>query len=182
MQVTPTRIPEVLLIEPTVFADERGFFLESYNQQRFVDETGARPDFVQDNHSGSQHNVLRGLHYQLHQPQGKLVQVVVGAIFDVSVDLRRGSPYFGQWVGQDLSAENHKQLWIPPGFAHGFYVLSDWAEVMYKTTTYYAPQSERILLWNDPDLGITWPLRHSSPVLSVKDQAGLPLKVAEVFD
>jgi dTDP-4-dehydrorhamnose 3,5-epimerase len=182
MQVTPTNIQDVLLVEPTVFSDERGFFRESYNQQRFRDKAGLTLNFVQDNHSGSQQNVLRGLHYQIQQPQGKLIQVIVGTVFDVSVDLRRSSPSFGKWVGQVLSAENRKQLWIPPGFAHGFYVLSAWAEIVYKTTEYYAPQHERTLLWNDPDLAIVWPLSQLSPLLSAKDRAGLPLKAIEVFE
>ena len=181
MKVTPTAIPDVLVIEPRVFADERGFFFESYNQRAFAQATGVTAIFVQDNHSRSIRNTLRGLHYQIHQPQGKLVRVVAGEVFDVVVDLRRSSPTFGRWVGGCLSAENKMMLWIPPGLAHGFAVLSDYADFLYKTTDYWAPQHERTLLWNDPDLAIAWPLA-GEPILAAKDQAGTPLSEAEVFD
>ena len=181
MNIIPTDIPDVVIIEPKVFGDDRGFFLESYNQRTFADKTGITAEFVQDNHSRSRQNVLRGLHYQIQQPQGKLLRVVVGAVFDVAVDIRKDSPTFGQWAGCLLSAENHRQFWIPPGFAHGFLVVSDMAEVLYKTTEYYAPHHERCILWNDPELGIDWPLNGATPILSEKDQAGLPLKDAEVF-
>jgi dTDP-4-dehydrorhamnose 3,5-epimerase len=174
-----TRIPDVILIEPKVFADPRGFFFESFQKQRFI-EAGIAFDFVQDNHSSSERGVLRGLHYQIRQAQGKLVRVIAGEIFDVAVDIRRSSPTFGQWVGDLLSAENHRMLWVPPGFAHGFYVTSERAEVLYKATDYYAPQWERSLLWNDPALGITWPLQ-GTPTLSAKDIVGAPLTNAEVF-
>jgi dTDP-4-dehydrorhamnose 3,5-epimerase len=156
MKVTPTRIPQVLLIEPRVFGDERGFFLETWHAERYTG-AGIDLDFVQDNHSRSQKGVLRGLHYQLEQPQGKLVRVVTGAVFDVAVDIRRGSPTFGQWVGHELSGENHKQLYIPPGFAHGFCVLSDSADFLYKCTDYYSPEHECGIIWDDPDIGIEWP-------------------------
>ncbi len=181
MKIVATEIPEVLIIEPKVFGDDRGFFFESYNQRLFTELTGLNLNFVQDNHSRSAQNVLRGLHYQIQQPQGKLVRAAVGAIFDVAVDIRKTSPHFGQWVGCLLSAENHRQLWVPAGFAHGFFVVSPFAEVLYKTTDYYAPQSERSILWNDPDLGINWPLNGATPVLSAKDQAGQPFATAEVF-
>lgn len=181
MQFLPTDIPDVLIIQPRVFGDERGFFLESYQAQRFA-EAGIPHTFVQDNHSGSSQGILRGLHYQVRQAQGKLVRAVVGEIFDVAVDLRRASPTFGRWAGTRLSAANKHMLWIPPGFAHGFYVLSEWAEVLYKATDYYAPQWERSLLWNDPQLGIDWPLIDGQPpTLSTKDAAGLPLAQAEVY-
>jgi dTDP-4-dehydrorhamnose 3,5-epimerase len=180
MKVTPTEIPDVLVLEPRVFGDERGFFYESFNQQTWLEKVNVPVQFVQDNHSRSAHNVLRGLHYQINQPQGKLVCAVVGEIFDVAVDIRRSSPYFGQWVGVTLSAQNRQQIWVPAGFAHGFLVLSDYAEVMYKTTDYYAPQFERSILWNDPDLAIAWPLE-GDPVLSTKDQAAQPFAAAEVF-
>ena len=180
MKLISTEIPEVLLIEPQVFGDDRGFFFESYNQKGFSDKIGINTDFVQDNHSRSAQNVLRGLHYQMQQPQGKLVRTVVGEIFDVAVDIRKSSPTFGQWVGYLLSAENKRQLWIPAGFAHGFLVVSEIAEVLYKTTDYYAPQHERCIIWNDPDLGIDWPLK-ATPILSTKDQAGKSFKTAEVF-
>ncbi len=180
MNIIPTEISDILIIEPQVFQDDRGFFLESYNHQKFTDKAGITVDFVQDNHSRSVKNVLRGLHYQIQQPQGKLVRVVVGSIFDVAVDIRKSSPTFGQWVGYELSAENKRQLWVPQGFAHGFVVLSEFAEVLYKTTDYYAPQHERCILWNDSDLAIDWHLT-ASPILSKKDQAGKPLKEAEVF-
>jgi dTDP-4-dehydrorhamnose 3,5-epimerase len=180
MRVAATAIPGLLLLEPTIYEDERGFFFESFNQRRFEDATGRNVCFVQDNHSSSVRHVLRGLHYQVHQPQGKLVRVINGEVFDVAVDLRRSSPTFGKCVGIVLSAANKKQLWIPEGFAHGFLVLSDSAEFLYKTTDYYAPEYERCLIWNDPDIGIDWP-KDSEPMLSAKDQLGLPLSKAEVF-
>ena len=180
MHVIPTAIPEVLVIEPKVFGDARGFFFESYNRKAFHEATGLDVDFVQDNHSRSAQGVLRGLHYQIQQPQGKLVRVVAGAVFDVAVDIRRSSPSFGQWVGLELSAENKKMLWVPPGFAHGFLVLSDGTEFLYKTTDYYAPSSERAIAWDDPQIGIAWPLPFA-PLLSAKDQAAAKLHDAEVF-
>lgn len=180
MNVIQTAIPGVVIIEPKVFGDDRGFFYESYNQQRFEELTGTAPVFVQDNHSRSARGVLRGLHYQIQQTQGKLVRVTSGEVFDVCVDLRRSSPTFGKSVSVFLSAENHRQIWVPPGFAHGFLVTSDSAEFLYKTTDYYAPQYERCLLWNDPVIGIEWPLQQE-PLLSVKDKAGLPLASVEVF-
>ena len=180
MNVINTAIPDVMIIEPKVFGDTRGFFYESYNQRQFEELTGSTLSFVQDNHSRSARGVLRGLHYQLQQTQGKLVRVTLGEVFDVCVDLRRSSPTFGKSVSVILSAENHRQLWIPPGFAHGFLVTSESAEFLYKTTDYYAPQFERSLLWNDPVLGIEWPLQQE-PLLSVKDKAGLPLASADVF-
>lgn len=181
MNILPTDISDVLIIEPKVFGDERGFFFESFNQRVFAEKTGVSAEFVQDNHSRSAKNVLRGLHYQIQQPQGKLIRVAMGAVFDVAVDIRKSSPTFGQWVGCLLSAENHRQLWIPAGFAHGFLVVSDVAEVLYKTTDYYAPQHERCILWNDPDLAIEWPLSSATPILSGKDKGGQALKNAEVF-
>ncbi|NEQ98560.1 MAG: dTDP-4-dehydrorhamnose 3,5-epimerase [Cyanothece sp. SIO2G6] len=182
MNVIPTDIPDVIIIEPRVFGDERGFFLESYNEKAFADKAGIDLTFVQDNHSRSLKGVLRGLHYQIQQPQGKLVRTVVGSIYDVAVDIRKGSPTFGQWVGCFLSAENKQQLWVPPGFAHGFVVVSDVAEVLYKATDFYAPQHERSILWNDPTIGIEWPVSENDEVLlSQKDQAGKLLKDAEVF-
>lgn len=180
MQVTSTDLPEVLIIEPKVFGDARGFFLESFNAKAFAEATGVDLPFVQDNHSRSAQGVLRGLHYQIQQAQGKLVRVVRGAVFDVAVDVRRSSPNFGRWVGVELSEDNHRQLWVPPGFAHGFLVLSDSADFLYKTTDYYAPEHERSVLWNDPAIGIDWPLP-GEPLLSGKDQAGVLLKDAEVF-
>lgn len=180
MNIIPTDIPDVFIIEPRVFQDDRGFFFESSNERTFTEKTGVVTHFVQDNHSRSAKNVLRGLHYQIQQPQGKLVRVIVGEVFDVAVDLRKDSPTFGQWVSSFLSAENRRQLWVPEGFAHGFYVVSEAAEVLYKTTDYYAPQHERCVIWNDPDLAIAWPLT-APPVLSGKDQAGMPFKQAEVF-
>jgi dTDP-4-dehydrorhamnose 3,5-epimerase len=180
MKISPSALPGVLVIEPQVFLDERGFFFESFNERRFAELTGLHPQFVQDNHSKSLRNVVRGLHYQVGAPQGKLVRVVAGAIFDVVVDLRRSSPTFGQWHGIELSAENRRQLWIPPGFAHGFLATSDSAECVYKTTDYWSPANERTLLWNDPALAIRWPLENA-PILSGKDQAGVPLAQAEVF-
>ncbi len=180
MKCTPLAIPEVVLIEPNVFGDERGFFFESFNQARFEAAIGRSVQFVQDNHSRSAKNVLRGLHYQIQQPQGKLVRVVQGEVFDVAVDLRKSSPTFGKWVGEILSAENKRQLWVPEGFAHGFVVLSESAEFLYKTTDYYAPQHERCILWNDATLGIAWP-QGIQPVLSAKDAKGLPFRESEVF-
>ena len=182
MKITPTAIRDVLLIEPKVFGDERGFFFESFNQRRFREASGLPGDFVQDNHSRSARNVLRGLHYQIRQPQGKLVRVTAGEVFDVAVDIRRGSPTFGRWVGQVLSAENKSELWIPPGFAHGFLVLSEAAEFVYKTTDYWAPAHERCIAWDDPTLSITWPAPAGGPVLSAKDAAGTPLTRAEIFE
>lgn len=179
MQVIATQHPEVLLLRPRVFGDARGFFFESYNRKAFT-EIGIGAEFVQDNHSRSAKGVLRGLHYQISQPQGKLVRVVAGEVFDVAVDLRRSSPHFGRVATFQLSAETHDMAWIPPGFAHGFQVLSGHAEFVYKTTDYYAPEFERCLLWNDPALGIDWPL-DGAPLLSVKDQAGRPLAECEVF-
>jgi len=182
MQFKPTSIPDVFLIEPQVFGDQRGFFVETYRAEKFT-EIGMNPNFVQDNHSGSRQGILRGLHYQIHQPQGKLIRVVAGEVFDVAVDLRRRSPTFGKWEAVCLSADNKLQIWIPAGFAHGFYVLSEWAEVVYKATDYYAPQWERTLLWNDPDVGIEWPLVNGQPaLLSSKDNQGQPLRSAELFD
>jgi dTDP-4-dehydrorhamnose 3,5-epimerase len=180
MKVVKTDIPDVLLIEPQVFGDERGFFYESYNEKAFLEKLGISSHFVQDNHSRSVKNVLRGLHYQINQPQGKLVRVVVGSVFDVAVDLRKSSTTFGKWVGFYLTAENKHQLWIPPGFAHGFVVLSEYAEFLYKTTDYYAPQYERTLLWNDPDLAISWPIE-DEPIVSAKDKVGKLLSAAEVY-
>jgi len=172
MKVTPTKLAGVLIIEPRVFGDERGFFFESFNQRAFDEAVGAHVDFVQDNHSKSSRNVLRGLHYQLPpKAQGKLVRVVQGEVFDVAVDLRKDSPTFGQWVGEILSAENKKQLWIPAGFAHGFLTLSDTAEFLYKTTDYYSPEHERCIRWDDADVGVEWP-KSGSPVLSAKDEEG----------
>lgn len=172
MKATPTAIPEVLILEPKVFGDARGFFFESFNQKAFNEATGLDLDFVQDNHSRSAKGVLRGLHYQLPpHAQGKLVRVVRGAVFDVAVDIRQGSPTFGQWVGVELSEDNHRQLWIPPGFAHGFLTLSDSADFLYKTTDYYAPSHERCIAWNDPQIGVTWPDIGMTPLLSAKDQA-----------
>lgn len=181
MKVTPSAIPDVLLIEPKVFGDERGFFFESFNQKVFQEAAALEPAFVQDNHSRSVKNVLRGLHYQLPpKAQGKLVRVVEGEVFDVAVDIRKSSKTFGQWIGQVLSAENKLQLWIPPGFAHGFAVLSDSAEFLYKTTDYYAPELERCIAWNDPSIGIRWP-EGLQPQLSAKDLLGVPFTQAEVF-
>jgi len=181
MKAIPTTIPDVLILEPKVFGDSRGFFFESYNHNSFQEATGLNVHFVQDNHSKSSRHVLRGLHYQIQQAQGKLVRVVEGEVFDVAVDLRRLSPTFGQWIGEILSADNKRQMWIPPGFAHGFVVLSDTAEFLYKTTDYYAPQFERCILWNDPTLGIRWPV-DGEPQLSAKDVAGLPFSQSEYFE
>lgn len=180
MNILPTEIPEVLMIEPRIFGDDRGFFFESYNEKAFADKVGVSLHFVQDNHSRSQQNVLRGLHYQIQQPQGKLVRAIAGTILDVALDIRKSSPTFGQWISCILSAENKRQLWVPPGFAHGFLVLSPSAEVLYKTTDYYAPQHERCILWNDPDLAIDWSIS-TPPILSQKDQAGQLFHQAEVF-
>jgi len=180
MKVTPTAIPDVLNLEPKVFGDERGFFFESFNQRAFENVTGLQVRFVQDNHSKSAKGVLRGLHYQVKQPQGKLVRVIAGEVFDVAVDIRKGSPTFGKWVGEILSAENKRQMWVPEGFAHGFLVLSDAAEFLYKTTDYYAPEHERCILWNDADLNIDWPLT-GVPVLSGKDQEGTAFREADIF-
>ncbi|MBB3223188.1 dTDP-4-dehydrorhamnose 3,5-epimerase [Pseudoduganella umbonata] len=181
MNVIPTPIDGLLIIEPTVFGDERGFFYESFNAQRFAELTGVQLPFVQDNHSRSARGVLRGLHYQIQQAQGKLVRVTAGSVFDVAVDLRKSSSTFGQWYGLELSAENKRQFWIPPGFAHGFTVTSEFAEFLYKTTDYYAPAYERSLLWNDPAVGVEWPVE-GTPLLSAKDQKGLPLAEADVFE
>jgi dTDP-4-dehydrorhamnose 3,5-epimerase len=182
MEFEQTAIPDVLLFTPTVFGDKRGFFLETFRSDVFASSGIAGP-FLQDNHSGSRQGILRGLHYQIRHGQGKIVRVVVGEIFDVAVDLRRGSSTFGRWVGVRISAENKQQVWIPVGFAHGFYVLSDWAELIYKTTDYYAPEWERTLLWNDPVLGIEWPLLDGrAPVLSEKDSHGKVLSEADLFE
>jgi dTDP-4-dehydrorhamnose 3,5-epimerase len=181
MKATPQSIPEVILFEPKVFGDERGFFFESFNHARFEEAVGRPVRFVQDNHSKSTKGVLRGLHYQVQQAQGKLVRVVQGEVFDVAVDIRRSSPTFGKWVGAHLTAENKHQLWVPEGFAHGFVVLSDSAEFLYKTTDYYAPAHERSILWNDPDLRIQWPIS-SDPTLSSKDSNATRLVDAEVFE
>ncbi|AFY68931.1 dTDP-4-dehydrorhamnose 3,5-epimerase [Thalassoporum mexicanum PCC 7367] len=181
MEIIKTKIPDLLIIEPAVFGDDRGFFMESFNQQKLADEAGITLEFVQDNHSRSGKNVLRGLHYQIQQAQGKLVRVVIGEVLDVAVDLRKSSPTFGQWVSVILSAENKRQFWVPPGFGHGFLVRSDYADFLYKTTNYYAPQHERSLLWNDPELNIDWQL-DGEPILSNKDKAGKRLKEADLFD
>lgn len=180
MNVIKTAIPDVLIIEPKVFGDERGFFFESFNQAQFEEAVGRKVNFVQDNHSKSSKGVLRGLHYQIKQPQGKLVRVVVGEVFDVAVDLRRSSPNFGKWVGAILSSENKKQLWVPEGFAHGFVTISESAEFLYKTTDYYAPEFERCIRWDDPSIGIDWTIT-TQPSLSGKDQLGKALSDAEVF-
>ena len=181
MKIVVTAIPDVLIIEPRVFGDARGFFFESFNEQAFRAATGLDVAFVQDNHSRSAKGVLRGLHYQIEQPQGKLVRVVRGAVFDVAVDLREASPTFGHWVGVELSEENHRQLWVPAGFGHGFLTLSETADFLYKTTDYYAPAFERCIAWNDPALGIEWPLNGMAALLSQKDQAGVLLVNAQVF-
>ena len=181
MKAIETKIPGLLIIEPKVFGDERGFFFESYNEQAFNEATGVSPRFVQDNHSKSVKGVLRGLHYQLPpKAQGKLVRVVQGEVFDVAVDIRKGSPTYGQWVGEILSADNKKQLWIPPGFAHGFLTLSDTAEFLYKTTDYWSPEHERAILWNDATLGIDWPLNGLQPTLAAKDAAAVAFGAAEI--
>ena len=181
MNIVKTDIPEVLMIEPRVFGDARGFFYESFNQKVWQEKAGVQVTFVQDNHSRSERNVLRGLHYQIRQPQGKLVRVIRGAVFDVAVDIRKSSPYFGHWVGVELSEENRRQMWIPEGFAHGFLVISDIAEFLYKTTDYWAPEFERTIIWNDPDLAIRWPLQQP-PKLSAKDGQGVPFHNAELFN
>lgn len=180
MQAVETGIEGLLVLEPKVFGDARGFFFESYNQKQFAESTGVQRSFVQDNHSRSSRNVLRGLHYQIRRPQGKLVRVVVGEVFDVAVDIRRSSVTFGKWFGLHLSAENKKMFWIPEGFAHGFVVLSDYAEFLYKTTDYWAPEHERCIVWNDPDLSISWPISEA-PLLSAKDATSKLLREAEVF-
>ncbi len=180
MKITATAIPDVLIIDPTVFGDERGFFYESFNEQKWLELTGLETSFVQDNHSRSAKNVLRGIHYQIEQSQGKLVRVVVGEVFDVAVDLRKSSATFGKWVGERLSAENKRSLWVPKGFGHGFLVLSDVAEFLYRTTDFYAPQYERCIAWNDSDIGIDWPL-DVEPLLSVKDVLGISFSAAEYY-
>ena len=181
MKATPTAIPDVLIIEPKVFGDARGFFYESFTGKLFDEAVGRHVEFVQDNHSRSTKGVLRGLHYQIQQPQGKLVRVARGAVFDVAVDIRKSSPTFGQWVGVELTEDNHKQLWVPPGFAHGFVVLSETADFLYKTTDYYAPAYERCIVWNDPEIGVAWPDVGMAPKLPGKDAAGVALRGAEVF-
>jgi dTDP-4-dehydrorhamnose 3,5-epimerase len=180
LKITATAIPDVLVLEPRVYGDSRGFFLESFNAAAFALATGVVADFVQDNHSRSSQGVLRGLHYQLQQPQGKLVRVVSGAVFDVAVDIRKSSPTFGRWVGVELTENNQRQLWVPPGFAHGFVVMSESADFLYKTTDYYAPQHERAIAWNDPAIGIEWPAG-MQPMLSAKDMAAVALAEAQVF-
>ena len=180
LDASPSALPEVLILQPRVFGDARGFFLESFNAQDFAAATGIEASFVQDNHSRSSAGVLRGLHYQIRQPQGKLVRVVRGRVFDVAVDLRRSSPRFGQWAGVELSEDNHRQLWIPPGFAHGFLVLSETADFLYKTTDYYAPEWDRGIRWDDPDIGVQWPL-DGVPTLSDKDRRQPLLRDAEVY-
>jgi dTDP-4-dehydrorhamnose 3,5-epimerase len=179
--VTKTNLPEVLILQPKVFGDARGFFFESFNARDFAEATGLNLQFVQDNHSRSSRGVLRGLHYQIKHSQGKLVRVVAGEVFDVAVDMRKDSPQFGQWTGCHLTAENAKQLWVPPGFAHGFFVMSESADFLYKTTDYWFPEHERCLLWNDPQLAIEWPLGDIAPLLAAKDAAGLPLAQADAF-
>ncbi|MBA3014202.1 MAG: dTDP-4-dehydrorhamnose 3,5-epimerase [Proteobacteria bacterium] len=182
MKFLPTRIPDVIVIEPKVFGDHRGFFMETWQQQVFT-EAGISHPFVQDNHSRSSQGILRGLHYQIKHPQGKLVRVISGEVFDVAVDIRKNSPTFGQWVGETLSADNRKMLWVPPGFAHGFYVMSESAEFLYKCTDFYTPPHERTILWNDPALGINWPLVNgAAPVLSTKDAEGVLFTEAEIYD
>lgn len=180
MEFTPLKIPEVILIRPKIFRDNRGFFLESWQKKRFS-EAGLDLTFVQDNHSRSAKNVLRGIHYQIQQPQGKLIRAIVGEVFDVAVDLRKSSPTFGKWVSAVLSADNFNMLWIPPGFGHGFIVTSDFAEFVYKATDYYAPAYERSIVWNDPEIAIDWPLNGAEPILSEKDRSGSLLKDAEVY-
>jgi dTDP-4-dehydrorhamnose 3,5-epimerase len=182
VKAIPSAIADVIMLEPLVFGDARGFFMESYNRRRFTELTGADVDFVQDNHSRSARGVLRGLHYQIRQPQGKLVRVAQGAVFDVAVDLRCQSPYFGRWVGAVLSADNQRQMWVPPGFAHGFLVLSETADFLYKTTDYYAPEHERCIAWNDPALAVAWPLEGLEPRLSARDMQGTPFAQADLFD
>ena len=180
MNVVPSSLPDVLILEPKVFGDERGVFYESYNEREFIAQTGINAPFVQDSHTRSANNVLRGLHYQIKQPQGKLVRATAGEVFDVVVDIRKSSSTFGQWTSVTLSAANRRMLWIPPGFAHGFLVVSDFAEFLYKTTDYWAPAHERCIAWNDPQLNISWPLQ-GAPLLSAKDQNGAPIQGAEVF-
>ncbi|BAY81021.1 dTDP-4-dehydrorhamnose 3,5-epimerase [Calothrix parasitica NIES-267] len=180
MKIISTEIPDVLIIEPQVFHDNRGLFFESFNLKKFTDKTGINVNFVQDNHSYSKQHVLRGLHYQIIQPQAKLVRALVGSIFDVAVDIRKNSPTFGKWVGYEISAENKRQIWIPSGFAHGFVVISEAAEVLYKTSDYYSPQGERTILWNDVDLNIDWQI-NTQPIISTKDADGKPFNIAEVF-
>ena len=181
MQITPLEIPEVVMIEPKIFQDDRGFFLETFQAQKYR-AAGITTPLVQDNHSGSRQGVLRGLHYQIRKPQGKLVSVVAGEVFDVAVDLRRSSPTFGRWVGATLSARNHRQIWVPPGFAHGFYTLSEWAEIVYKVTDFYDPEGERTLIWDDAEVGVRWPLRDGRPpLLSPKDACGRRLSEADLF-
>jgi dTDP-4-dehydrorhamnose 3,5-epimerase len=180
MNILPLNIPDVLVFQPKVFADERGFFLESFNQRHFEEAIGRPIQFVQDNHSKSEKNVLRGMHYQIKQAQGKLIRVVSGAVFDVAVDLRQNSPTFGQWVSETLTAENYKQLWIPEGFAHGFVVLSDTAQLLYKTTDFWAPEYEQCIAWDDPKLGINWPIE-ADPLLSSKDRQGVAFHQARTF-
>lgn len=182
MKVIQTAIPEVLIFEPKVFGDERGFFFESFNQAVFDEAVGRKVEFVQDNHSRSSYGVLRGLHYQIQQPQGKLVRVVQGSVFDVAVDIRRSSPTFGKWVGVELSATNHRQLWVPEGFAHGFVVISESADFLYKTTDFYAPEHERSIQWNDANLAIEWPSLTQLPIVSAKDAQGLSLEQADHFN
>jgi dTDP-4-dehydrorhamnose 3,5-epimerase len=182
MPFISTKIPGIFIIEPEVFGDERGFFMETYRESNFV-QAGIAAHFVQDNHSGSRQGTLRGLHYQIQQPQGKLVRVIAGEIFDVAVDIRRSSATFGQWVGANLSSQNRRQIWVPTGFAHGFYVVSEWAEIVYKATDYYAPGYERTLLWNDGQIGVNWPIHEGiSPILSSKDMRGKPLSEADCFE
>lgn len=181
MRAIQTAIPDVLIVEPKIFGDERGFFFESFNQKVFENLVGTKVKFVQDNHSKSAQYVLRGLHYQIKQPQGKLVRVVAGKVLDVAVDIRKSSSTFGSWVGEILSAENKKMLWVPEGFAHGFVVLSEYAEFLYKTTNYWAPEFERTILWNDPELAIDWRLSQQEPILSIKDQGGALFSKAELF-
>ena len=180
MDIIKTKIPDVLIVEPKVFGDDRGFFMESFNEKTFREKTGVEANFVQDNHSRSSKNVLRGLHYQIKQPQGKLVRVVSGEVYDVAVDIRKSSPTYGQWVGCLLTEANKKQFWVPAGFAHGFVVLSDTADFLYKTTDYYAPEYERSILWNDPSLNIDWKIT-GAPILSAKDKSAATLENAEVF-
>jgi dTDP-4-dehydrorhamnose 3,5-epimerase len=180
VKIAPTRIPDVLILEPKVYGDTRGFFMESFNARAFRESTGLNVAFVQDNHSRSAKHVLRGLHYQIQQPQGKLVRVVRGAVFDVAVDLRKSSRTFGHWVGAELSETNHRQMWVPPGMAHGFLVLSESADVLYKTTGYYAPEFERCIRWDDPDIGVQWPIK-DTPLLSERDQAAPRLQHAELY-
>jgi dTDP-4-dehydrorhamnose 3,5-epimerase len=181
MKIVPTSIPDVLILEPKVFGDERGFFFESFNERDWRELTGLDARFVQHNHSRSTGGVLRGLHYQIRHPQGKLVRVISGEVFDVAVDIRRGSPTFGRWFGTHLSADNKRQMWVPEGFAHGFYVTSDTAEFLYLTTDYWAPEHERCIAWDDPDLAIEWPIASGPPTVSAKDREGKPFKAADLF-